>query len=101
MWSRGRSSTIPIPLILAPEPTTLKYMLDEDADVGMQIFDVSSRLVTTLIESGTAREANVEYTLEWDGRNDQGEIVANNVYFCVLTRGSGKKAMIRKIVVLR
>ncbi|HHS12817.1 MAG TPA: hypothetical protein ENN03_03495 [bacterium] len=79
--------------------TTIKYMLPKNGEVSMKIFDVSSSLVAVLESGGAQKSANMEYAVEWDGRNDAGRMVSNNVYFCVLSAGG--QVYVRKIVVLR
>ncbi|MBN2416785.1 hypothetical protein JXO52_13135 [bacterium] len=79
--------------------TAIKYMLPNKTTVSLKIYDVSSQLVRVLQDNVSA-DAETEYVAVWDGKNGNGTVVANNVYFCVLSTGSGK-VYVRKIVVLR
>jgi hypothetical protein len=44
--------------------------------------------------------AGVEQTVIWNGRNDNGGIVANGVYFYVIESSAGERA-VGKIAVLK
>jgi len=77
----------------------IRYSLNKNANVTIEIYDVGSELVTTLIKD-QPREKELEYSESWDGRNDQGNIVANGVYFYLITTTKGEKA-VGKIAVLR
>jgi predicted DNA-binding protein len=77
----------------------IRYSLSKDANVTIKIYDVSGELVSTLIEE-QPKEKTIEYSEPWDGRNDRGDIVANGVYFYLITTTNGEKA-VGKIAVLR
>lgn len=81
------------------EPVNIRYSLSKDANVTIKIYDASGELVTTLIEE-QPKEKTIEYSESWDGRNDHGDIVANGVYFYVITTTGDEKAA-GKIAVLR
>lgn len=70
--------------LYAPSPnpfnpqTKLRFSLEVDGPVSLEIFDVAGRKVRTLVnESRLAGAHNVL----WDGRNGRGETVASGVYF--------------------
>ncbi len=85
------SPTAPIAFGLAqnvPNPfnpvTTIAYDVPEDAHVAIRIYDVTGRLVRTLLDgkiAGGRRE------VVWDGRNDSGDPVGSGVYFCAMVAG--------------
>jgi len=77
----------------------IRYSLNKNANVTIEIYDVSGELVTTLIKD-QPKEKELEYSESWDGRNDQGDIVANGVYFYLITTTKAEKA-VGKIAVLR
>jgi len=77
--------------------TTITYGLAERAPVTLRIYDVSGRLVRTLVDE--VQEPGRSYTVVWDGRNAYGRSVSSGVYFCRLTAGAGASA--RKMVLLR
>ena len=67
--------------------TWIPYQLKKSAQVTLTIYDMNGGRVRTL-EVGH-RPAGVyrsrERAVYWDGRNQQGELVANGVYFYTLT----------------
>ena len=69
--------------------TWIPYQLKHPADVTLGIFDLKGQAVRTL-EVGY-QSAGVYLSRDraayWDGRNREGEAVANGVYFCTLTAG--------------
>jgi len=85
----------------APSPnpfeaaTTIAFRLPEPADVTIRIFDVSGRLVRTLL-TDAHRQAG-RHEVRWDGRDDSGEPVASGVYFCRAEVGgaSATKRLVR------
>lgn len=78
---------------------TIRYSLNKDANVTIKIYDVSAELVTTLIDR-QPKEKGVEYSESWNGKNDRSDIVANGVYFYLITTDTEEKA-VGKIAVLR
>jgi hypothetical protein len=76
--------------------TGIEYSLQKASRVRLKIFDVSGRLVRTLVDEvqnmGSKR-------VTWDGLNDQGRAVSSGIYFCRLEAGSSLAS--RKIVLLR
>ncbi len=77
--------------------TTITYGLGERAPVTLRIYDVSGRLVRTLVDE--VQEPARSYTVVWDGRNTFGRSVSSGIYFCRLTAGS--RTSTRKMVLLR
>jgi hypothetical protein len=80
----------------AGETFRILEILDQPGSFSAQIMDRGGHLVRTL--DGGDRPAG-EQVIEWDGRNDQGSVVASGIYL-VLTdaagrRSSGKVAVIK------
>ncbi len=76
--------------------TSIPYSISERARVRMQLFDVTGKLVSTLVDS----ELNPgEYVARWDGRDRHGKDVASGVYFCRLT--TSERSLTMKIVLVR
>jgi hypothetical protein len=76
--------------------TTIHYELPTDADVTVQIFDVSGRLVRTLVQS---RQIAGSRSVLWDGRDNRGQLATSGVYFVRLrTRDF---AQTRKMVLIK
>ena len=67
--------------------TWIPYQLKRSADVTLTIYDMNGGRVRTLEvghqPAGVYRSR--QRAAYWDGRNQQGETVANGVYFCTLT----------------
>ena len=59
--------------------TSITYELPEPASIDLSVYDVSGRLVRTLID-GERRVAG-RHEMEWDGRDDSGAPVAAGIYF--------------------
>ena len=77
--------------------TALSYELPSPGDVDIRVFDVSGRLVRTLIDS-EPRPAGLQ-TLVWNGRDDRGRKVASGVYFFRVNIGG--ESIERRTVLLR
>jgi hypothetical protein len=69
----------------APNPfnplTTIAYEVPQASAVTITVYDVSGRVVTTLVD-GTVDPGR--HSVVWDGRNDCGESVGSGVYFCTM-----------------
>ena len=81
--------------------TWLPYQLADDADVQIQIYDVSGRLITTI---HLGRKTTGFYTTKdkaayWNGRDAQGEQVASGIYFYHIRAGVFNAT--RKMIILR
>jgi hypothetical protein len=65
--------------------TTIEYAIKEQAHVSLQIYNVSGRLVKTLMD----REASPGvYAILWEGRDNKGNQVSSGVYFYrLVTKG--------------
>jgi hypothetical protein len=98
-WSNDNVFFYPNPCDFASGYGRIWYGLNAPGNVTIQIYDARSSLVRTLV-SGEARHERTQIHEPWDGRNDNGEDVANGVYFYVIDSSSGEKA-VGKIAVLR
>ena len=65
----------------------------------LEIFDFGMNRVRTLINSVT-RAPSLEFDEPWDGRDDQGRIVANGVYIYRIDV-SGESPRYGKIILLQ
>lgn len=59
--------------------TVVTYALPERAEVELAVFDISGRLVATLVDGEVGPGS---HEAVWNGTNDRGEDVASGVYFC-------------------
>ncbi len=81
------------------EQARIVYSLSKDAQVTIEIYDFASREVRTLI-AGAQRAGGQNHASDtWDGRDAEGDRVANGVYFYRIELDSGQEAF-GKIVVL-
>ena len=66
-------------------PTTrIPYFLPEDLSIKLAVYDLLGRQVKCL-EEGEKRAGN--YEVLWDGKDENGNHVANGIYFCRLWVG--------------
>jgi flagellar hook assembly protein FlgD len=77
--------------------TVLAYDLARRGRVALNVYDVSGRLVRSLV-SGAVQEAG-HYSVEWDGRDAAGAATRAGLYFSRLDAG-GESAM-RRLVRIR
>ncbi len=76
--------------------TTITFVIPEAGTVKLSIYDVTGRLVTTLVRE---QKLAGQYTVTWDGRNDTGVEVSTGIYFARLE--SNGQALSKKILFLR
>jgi hypothetical protein len=76
----------------------IKYSTTESASVTIRIMDFGMNLVRTLIQNAQ-RSANSQQLEVWDGKDGNGRIVPNGVYFYRIDLGSGNP-LFGKIMVL-
>jgi outer membrane protein assembly factor BamB len=87
---------------ISPNPasgsTSISYDIAQDSNVEISVFDLGGRLVRTLVRE---QQATGSHAIEWDAKNDQGELVANGVYLVKLNAGADRFEEIQKIVLMR
>ena len=76
--------------------TTFRLALPTEERVSIRIYDVSGRLVRTLVDS---RMRPGERSVAWDGIDGSGRSCASGVYFVRVETGS--RSATRKAVLLR
>lgn len=85
---------------VSPNPSAggvhIRFQINEATAVGLAIYDVSGRLVKTLV-SGQNGPGCFHET--WDGRNSDGRAVASGVYFCRLDTDTG--TLVRKLTITK
>jgi hypothetical protein len=59
--------------------TTIRYEVDDRAVVRLKVYDVTGRMVRSLVDG---RHDPGAYEVLWDGRNHAGVELATGVYFC-------------------
>ncbi len=66
-------------------PTTrIRFRLPVASDVRLDLFDVSGKMVVTLVDR---RLGSGEHVIAWDGKDSGGRPVATGTYFCQLRAG--------------
>ena len=80
------------------ELTRIIYSLAGEAAVTIDLFDFASRRVRRLV-GDAHRTGGRNHGENWDGRDDDGDVVANGVYFYRLETDGGHRAF-GKVVVL-
>jgi PKD repeat protein len=76
--------------------TTISYSLPSSQRVRLDIYDVTGRMITTLVD-GILEQGS--HTALWNGRNTQGQVVSSGVYFYRLTTASDSST--RKMLLMK
>ena len=77
--------------------TTIHYYLDISAPVKLDIYNISGRKITTLV-NGTQNAG--DHHVLWKGRNMQGNLVVSGIYFYSLKIGN-KNISTNKMLIIR
>ncbi len=94
----ARAYNFPNPFKAGREATTIRYELSEEAPVTVEILDVGSRLVRRVV-AGDLKAAGEHTEDRWDGRAEDGDLVATGIYLCRIRAGGSEKIV--KIAVVR
>ncbi len=87
------ASTVPVPESYAlhqnyPNPfnplTTIRYDLPEMSHVFIQIYNMLGQKVRTLVDK---KQFAGEYQVQWNARNDQGQMLSSGIYFMQFRAG--------------
>ena len=78
---------------------TIKAIFPYDALINISIYDAVGNLVINLIKNESV-DSGMLKKFYWDGKNGNGDIVANGVYYLVIKTGQGADK-IEKLAVLR
>lgn len=76
--------------------TTIRYYLPDRRDVKLELFDTKGRRIALLVD---AEQEQGFYTIEWHGKDREGNEMVSGVYFYRLI--AGKEVISKKIVLLR
>jgi hypothetical protein len=80
-------------------PTTMiHYSIEERTHVSLRIYDVTGRLVRTLVNE-MKNPIPAGFSLKWDGTNDSGRRVSSGVYFYRIIAGNFQQT--RKMVLMK
>jgi hypothetical protein len=101
----GTVTNYPNPFHPGESPTTVAYVLSDNARVSMKFYTLTGDLVLTReFSSGDAGGRAGLNEVLWDGRNGKGDVVASGGYIMVLNaegQGETLHVMRRKIAVVR
>jgi hypothetical protein len=80
--------------------TYIKYYLYEDSEVQLSVYNIMGQHVITLVNS---TEIPGSYTVEWNGLDQNGNNIANGIYFCrIIVRNNGRTSFhTAKMMLLR
>jgi predicted outer membrane repeat protein len=93
----------PNPFAAGREQTSITYFLDSRSRVTLKLYTLWGAPVATLVDNKT-QDAGLHQEVRWDGRNGDGDVVANGVYYLVLEvreDGGDTVTMKRKVGVVR
>ena len=76
--------------------TTIRFDLPQSQEIELAVYNLTAQRVATLVHG--RREAG-SYSVQWDGRNDDGLELASGVYFYRLT--AAEQVETRKLLLLR
>ena len=57
--------------------TTINYTIPKEGNVKIEVYDITGKLVTTLVNSSMS---SGKYSVTWDGRNSSGQNVGSGIY---------------------
>jgi hypothetical protein len=76
--------------------TMISYNIAHRGNVAVEIYDAAGRLVKTLVNG----EQNIgSYTLQWNGKDEKGNRVAQGIYFCQLK--TDNTTAVRKLAIIK
>ncbi len=76
--------------------TTIPFSLEKRRDITLNIYDVSGRMVKTLVDGAVSKGG---HRVEWQGRNNRNLPMPSGVYFARLN--TGRHVFTRKILLVR
>jgi hypothetical protein len=76
--------------------TTIRFVLPEATSVSIAVYDVSGRLVDSILQNGSFDSGY--HDVIWDCTTDNGEPAGNGIYFCRLITPDG--SFIRSMLLL-
>lgn len=97
--SANESYAFPNPFSPDEEGVNIKYSLNEPANVTIRILDFGMNLVRTVIQN-LSKPGNSEQVEIWDGKDENGKIVPNGVYFYRIDFGSGDPLFGKILVIM-
>jgi len=87
------------PMLSTGGVVRIHYKPQKDGPVTIKIYDFAMNLVTTLVDNQD-RVGGEEYDEPWKGKNDEGDVVANGIYFFKVEAPGGQTEW-GKLVILK
>lgn len=87
----------PNPFAPSRETTTIVFSLSQDAEVSVAIYDFASGLVRDLAADAPFA-GGLDHRIFWDGRDQDGQLVANGTYFYRIALNTGQQTFGRVVV---
>lgn len=76
--------------------TTIKYQLPQSTEVSLKIYNLLGQLIKILIDE---KQMAGNYSVIWDGENDNGQLVASGIYIYMIHTKNFVK--VKKMVLIR
>lgn len=76
--------------------TTFRYRLPSRSTVKLEIFNIAGEKIATILN---ANQNSGYHEMQWDGRNDQGDLISSGVYIYRLS--TGKQMQSRKMILMK
>ena len=76
--------------------TTISFSIEEQENVSLKIYGVNGQLVRTLVDKEMDQG---KYSIDWNGKDDGGSIVASGIYFYKFIAGDYSST--KKIVIIK
>ncbi|MCD4650943.1 MAG: peptidylprolyl isomerase [Candidatus Cloacimonetes bacterium] len=76
--------------------TTIRFSLEQSAPVEMKLYNTRGRYVRTLLSETMSSGI---HQVEWQGKDNNGKLVASGVYYCVLK--TADNMMVRKVLMMK
>jgi outer membrane protein assembly factor BamB len=78
------------------EKVSIRYLISEPEHIRIRIYDLNGEIVRELLDE---TRFGGEHWIEWDGRNEDGDVVASGVYIIRMEAGDFKRN--EKIIVIK
>ena len=78
------------------ETVQIRYIMDKPDHVNIKVYSLSGRLVKNLLDE---TKPVGEYWVDWDGRDEEGEILASGTYIIYFNAGDFKD--LKKAIIIR
>jgi len=79
----------------AGETITVRFLLDEAANVSLKIYDDREYLVRTINSNTLLKQGEQE--MHWDGKDETGKLVPNEAYHYTLEADNGKEKVVHDV----